>query len=99
MTKKKTPETIEECAAEIELTQKKIRQLENRNKMLDQKLTAEKRRARNHRLIVRGAILESIIPEAKDMTDEEVSDLLRAALTSEEAKAFLRKRDETEHTE
>ena len=30
MTKKKTPQTIEECDAELELTQKKIRQYENR---------------------------------------------------------------------
>ena len=30
MTKKKTPQTIEECNAELELTQKKIRQYENR---------------------------------------------------------------------
>ena len=33
MTKKKTPQTIEECNAELELTQKKIRQYENRSKM------------------------------------------------------------------
>lgn len=30
MTKKKPPQTIEECDAEMELTQKKIRQYENR---------------------------------------------------------------------
>ena len=30
MTKKKTPQTIEKCDAELELTQKKIRQYENR---------------------------------------------------------------------
>lgn len=33
MSKKKPPTTIEECNAEMELTQKKIRQYENRNKM------------------------------------------------------------------
>ena len=35
MAKRKIPQTIEECNAEMELTQKKIRQYENRNKMLD----------------------------------------------------------------
>lgn len=43
MTKKKAPQTIEECNAEQELTQKKIRQYENRSKMLDRRLAIEKR--------------------------------------------------------
>ena len=45
MPKKKLPQTIEECNAELERTQKH----ENRNKMLNRKLSAEKRRERNHR--------------------------------------------------
>ena len=94
MTKKKTPQTIEECNAELELTQKKIRQFENREKMLRQKLSKEERRTRSHRLIVRGAVFESIVPEAKNMTDEEAAALLRLALTSEPAREFLRKRAE-----
>ena len=62
------PNTVE---AEIEDGKKKIRQYENREKMLRQKLSREERRTRSHRLIVRGAVFESIVPEAKDMTDEE----------------------------
>ena len=94
MTKRKTPQTIEECNAELELMQKKIRQFENREKMLRQKLSKEERRTRSHRLIVRGAVFESIVPEAKNMTDEEATALLRLALTSEPAREFLRKRAE-----
>ena len=94
MTKKKTPQTIEECNAELERTQKKIRQFENREKMLRQKLSKEERRTRSHRLIVRGAVFESIVPEAKNMTDEEAAALLRLALTSEPAREFLKKRAE-----
>ena len=45
-------------------------------------------------LIVRGAVFESIVPEAKDMTDEEAAVLLRLALTSQPAQEFLRKRAE-----
>ena len=71
---------------------KKIRQLENREKVLRQKLSQEERRTRSHRLIVRGAIFESIVPEAKTMTDEEAAAVLRLALTSEEARAYLKKR-------
>ena len=99
MTKKKTPQTIEECNAELELTQKKIRQYENRSKMLDRRLAIEKRKERNHRLIVRGAVFESIVPEAKNMTDEEAAALLRLALTSEPAREFLKKRAESGNAE
>ena len=77
--------TREEVTAEIEAGKKKIRQLENREKVLRQKLSQEERRTRNHRLIVRGAVFESIVPEAKTMTDEEAAAFLRLALTSEEA--------------
>ena len=84
--------TLEELTAEIEDGKKKIRQYENREKLLRQKLSREERRERNHRLIVRGAVFESIVPEAKPMTDEEAAALLRLALTSEPAREFLRKR-------
>ena len=47
--------TREELTAEIEDSKKKIRQFENREKMLRQKLSKEERRTRSHRLIVRGA--------------------------------------------
>ena len=82
----------EELQAEIEDGKKKIRQLENREKVLRQKLSQEERRTRSHRLIVRGAVFESIVPEAKTMTDEEAAAFLRLALTSEPAQEFLKKR-------
>ena len=47
--------TREELQAEIEGGKKKIRQFENREKLLRQKLSKEKRRTHSHRLIVRGA--------------------------------------------
>ena len=59
MTKPRT-KTFEELTAEIEDGKKKIRQFENREKMLRQKLSKEERRTRSHRLIVRGAVFESI---------------------------------------
>ncbi len=81
--------------AEIEDGKKKIRQFENREKDVAAKsLSREERRTRSHRLIVRGAVFESIVPEAKGMTDEEAAALLRLALTSEPARGFLRKRAE-----
>ena len=68
--------TREELQAEIEGGKKKIRQFENREKMLRQKLFKEERRTRSHRLIVRGAVFESIVPEAKGMTNEESATFL-----------------------
>ena len=74
--------TREELQAEIEGEEKKkIRQFENREKMLRQKLFKEERRTRSHRLIVRGAVFESIVPEAKGMTNEESATFLWLALT------------------
>ena len=90
--------TREELRAEIEDGKKKIQQFENREKMLRQKLSKEERRTRSHRLIVRGAVFESIVPEAKTMTDEEAA-FLRLALASEEARAYPKKRTEGEKSE
>ena len=84
----------EELQAEIEDRKKKIRQFENREKMLRQKQSKEERRTRSHRLIVRDAVFESIVPEAKNMTDEEAAALLRLALTSEPVREYLKKRAE-----
>ena len=98
MTKPKE-KTREELQAEIEDGKKKIRQFENREKMLRQKLSKEERRTRSHRLIVRGAVFESIVPEAKNMSDEEASVLLRFALTSEPVREYLKKRAENGNAE
>ena len=80
--------TREELQAEIEDGKKKIRQFENREKMLRQKLSKEERRTRSHRLIVRGAVFESIVPELITMTDEDAQTFFRLALTSEPARGF-----------
>ena len=73
--------TLEELTAEIEDGQKKIRQYENREKLLRQKLSREERRERNHRLIVWGAVFESVVPEAKDMTNEEAAALAKPVVS------------------
>ena len=99
MTKKKTPQTIEECNAELERTQKKIRQYENRSKMFDRRLAIEKRKERNHRLCSRGGFIESIVPELITMTDEDAAALLRLALTSEPVREYLKKRAESGNAE
>ena len=84
--------TREELTAEIEDGKKKIRQFENREKMLRQKLSVEERKARNHRLCKRGGFMESLVPELIAMPDEDAKAFLRLALTSEPAQEFLKKR-------
>ena len=86
--------THEELTAEIEDGKKKIRQFENREKMLRQKLSVEERKARNHRLCKRGGFMESLVPELIAMPVEEAASFLRLALTSEEARAYLKNRTE-----
>ena len=60
-----------------EAVREKIRQLKNRQKiLLDRKADAE-RKARTHRLIERGAILESVFPEIISMTGDQVKAFLK----------------------
>ena len=67
--------TREELTAEIEEGKKKIRQFENREKIIKQKLSVEERKARNHRLCKRGGFMESLVPELIAMPDEDAKAL------------------------
>lgn len=69
---------------EPEAVREKIRQLENRQKiLLNRKVNAE-RKARTHRLIEHGAILESVFPEIAPMSDEQVKAFLQTFRRSDE---------------
>lgn len=57
-----------------------------------QKLSHEERKERNHRLCSRGGFIESVVPKRITMPEEDAKAFLRLALTSEEAREFLRKR-------
>ena len=58
--------------------EKKIGQLQNRQKILLNRKRSEEHRARTHRLIGRGAILEAVFPPVVDMEGEEVKAFLIA---------------------
>ena len=79
----------EELTAEIEDGKKKIRQFENREKMLRQKLSKEERRTRSHRLIVRGAGLESMVPEARGMSNDESANFSLACINEANCILYL----------
>lgn len=78
---------IEEKIAKAE---EEIRQLQNRKrKLLNQKKDAE-RKARTHRLIERGAILESLLDKAEQYSNEQIKGLLEIAFQTAQAKEHLR---------
>ena len=56
--------------------EKEIRQLQNRQKILLNRSRSEERRARNHRLIVHGAILEGVFPAVIGTDGEAVKEFL-----------------------
>ena len=58
--------------------EKEIDQLQNRQKILRNRKRTEEHRARTHRLIGRGAILEGVFPAVVEMEGEEVKAFLIA---------------------
>ena len=58
--------------------EKKISQYQNRQKILLNRKRSEEHRARTHRLIGRGAILEAVFPAVVGMEGEEVKAFLIA---------------------
>ena len=82
--------TREELTAEIEDGKKKIRQFENREKMLRQKLSKEERRTRSHRLCNLGGTVESLAPEVKDLTRTEMTELMEHIFSLSEVQRAVR---------
>ena len=90
---------LDELRAEQQKVQTQIQQLENRNKILLNREADAKRRARNHRLIEHGAVLESVIPTAKDMTGEEVKELLVKLISLPGAEQITRRTEQEKAAE
>ena len=57
----------EENTVRLEQEKRKLRRLENRKSYLEN----GSRKQRNHRLITRGAAIESVLPEVKILTEQE----------------------------
>ncbi len=62
----------EDSAARLEQEKRKLRRLENRKAYLE----SGSRKQRNHRLITRGAAIESVMPEVKILTEQEFYSLI-----------------------
>jgi len=80
--RKTTADKIEEAKA-------KISQYENHMKQLVQKQKQEERKARTKRLIERGAIFESLIPDADALTNEQVKTFLAKTIQTDFAGEIL----------
>ena len=62
----------EESAARLEQEKRRLRRLENRKSYLE----SGSRKQRSHRLITRGAAIESVMPEVKILTEQEFYSLM-----------------------
>lgn len=75
---------IEELRAEQEQIQQEIEQIEHQQVLIENKITYLKgadRRKRAHRLITKGAAVESIVPAVKDMDQVDFYELMEKVLT------------------
>lgn len=75
--------TIPELEAEIAAKERQLAQLQHKQQQL------ENRRKRAHRLITRGAAIESVEPLAKVLTETEFYAFAEKALTLPEVKSLL----------
>lgn len=70
---------ISEKEEEKEKYDRQLKQLLNREKKLKRQISQEERKKRTHRLIERGAILESFIEGAEEKSNEEIKNILQQA--------------------
>lgn len=79
-----------EIKNKIDDIEERLRQLKNQEKKILKQDIEKRRKERTHRLITRGAILESLIENAEELTDEEIKILLEEAIKTKEFKETLK---------
>ena len=79
-----------EIKEKIDDTEERLRQLKNQEQKILKQDIVKRRKERTHRLITRVAILESLIENAEELTDEEIKILLEEATKTKEFKETLR---------
>ncbi len=82
---------MEDINARIAKAEEEIRQLQNKKRRLLNQKKNEERKARTHRLIERGAILESLLERPEQYENEQIKGLLEVALRSAQAQEHLGK--------
>ena len=88
--------TLEELQKRKEQTTQRIAAYEQRMKRITAKqrkrakqIAAQAESERRSRLLARGELLESLVPSAEKLTDEQLRSLLTYALRQENVRAFL----------
>ena len=76
---------------QIAKAEEEIRQLQNKKKKLLNQKMSEERKLRTHRLVERGAILESLLEQPEQYTNEQIKGLLETVLRTTQAQEFLRR--------
>lgn len=87
----KTEFKIAELQKEHEEAQKKIKQYEHQAQKIEQRNSQLYRKIRTHRLIERGAILESLIPNAESYDNKIIQQFLSTVLTEKTVSDFFEK--------
>lgn len=77
-------EQIFELQEEREKCDVKLKQLQNQGKKLEKLANEKERKRRNHRLIQRGLIVERVVKKPLIFTNEEIEELLKVAIHTEE---------------
>ena len=80
-----------DISEKIAKAEEEIRQLQNKRRKLLNQQKSEERKARTHRLIERGAILESLLEQPEQYGNEQIKGLLEVAFRSMQAQEYLRK--------
>ena len=86
---------LEKLRAEQQRVQRKLEQAQHLQQRLENRIgymNAGAQKARNHRLITRGAAVESILPEVKAMSECAFYELMEAVLTLPEVRAVIQSR-------
>ena len=79
-----------EIKDKIDDTEERLRQEKNQEKKILKHDIVKRRKERTHRLITRRSILESLIENAEELTDEEIKILLEEVTKTKEFKETLK---------
>lgn len=89
--------SLDELRAELEQAERKAAQYEHRVQRLENRLSYKKNRSRKeraHRLITRGAAIESILPQVKGLSEVQFYSLMEEILTQPNNAAAIERRME-----
>ena len=86
---------LEKLHAEQQRAQRELEQAQHQQQRLENRISYMNlgaRKARTHRLITRGAAVESILPEVKAMSERAFYELMETVLSLPEALAVIQSR-------